>query len=237
MSDTLLTRLYDDQTRLRRGAVACCVVLAVFATACGGGGSSTSTTAVTNALVRPPALPLSGCTYMIDGKVQPDEVPGLKPTFPPSQPDDAANAAVQHIGAHGGTAMVGSILLHSGTKLYNGPDTSQPAIGTVSDTSLLEVFEPVVWVDSTGKSWMATFLACGGPNLYWISVDQADAKIPSGGVLVSALLAQLRVAPPYTQTGRGSLLPMKMDNTRRLVFVDTRVPFSIGRGQLINSLG
>jgi len=237
MNDRLLARLHHGRTRIRRGAVACCVVLAVFATACGGGGSSTSTTAETNALVRPPALPLSGCTYMIDGKVQPDEVPGVKPTFPPSQPDAAANAAVRHIGAHGGTGMVGSILLHPGTNLYNGPDHSQPPVGTVSVSNLLEVFEPVVWVDGAGKSWLATFLACGGSNLYWISVDQADAKIPSGGVLVSSLLAQLRVAPPYTQTGRGSLLPVKLDNTRRLVFVDSRVPFSIGRGQLINSVG
>jgi len=237
MSDRLLTRLHDGPRHLRGGAVACCVVLSVFATACGGGGSSTSTTVLTNALVRPPALPLSGCTYMINGKVQPDEVPGVKPAFPPSQPDAAADAAVQHISAHGGTAMVGSILLQPGTNLYNGPDHSQPAAGTVSHSNLLEVFEPVVWVDSAGKSWMATFLACGGPNLYWISVDQADAKIPSGGVLVSTLLAQLRVAPPFTQTGRGSLLPMKLDYTRRLVFVDSRVPFSIGRGQLINYVG
>jgi hypothetical protein len=172
---------------------------------------------------------------MINGAVQPDEVTGVNPTFPQSQPDAAADAAVESIRGHGGSAVVASFLLPPGTALYNGPETSQAPVGTVSSTEQLYVYEPVVWVDHTGKSWLASFLACGGPNLYWVSVDQVDSKIPNGAGSVGSTLAEFRKARPYTQTGKGSLLPIKIDHTDHFVFDDPRVTFAIGRGQIITS--
>jgi hypothetical protein len=170
---------------------------------------------------------------MIDGKVLPDELPGIKPTFPQSQPDAAADEAIASIRAHGGSAMVGSFLLPLGTKLYNGPDTTQPPVGVVSSTDEFYVYEPVVWRDHSGKSWLASFVACGGPNLYWVSVDQVDTKMPSGPGSLSSTLAEFRKAPPYTQTGKGSLLSIKIDRTDHFVFDDPRVTFAIGRGQIV----
>jgi hypothetical protein len=172
---------------------------------------------------------------MIDGKVLPDEVPGVKPTFRQSQPDTASGAAIASIRAHGGSAAVGSFLLPPGTELFNGPDNSQPPIGTVSTTEQLYAYEPVVWVDRSGKSWLASFLACGGPNLYWVSVDQVDSKSASGAGSVGSTLAEFREAPSYTKTGKGSLLPIKIDQTDHFVFDDSQVTFAIGRGQIIIS--
>ena len=109
-------------------------------------------------------------------------------------------------------------------------------MGTVSSTEQFYVYEPVVWVDHAGKSWLASFLACGGPNLYWVSVDQVDSKMPGGAGSVGSTLAEFRKAPPYTQTGKGSLLPIKIDHTDHFVFDDPQVTFAIGRGQIIISL-
>ncbi|HXQ62505.1 MAG TPA: hypothetical protein VN796_09235 [Acidimicrobiales bacterium] len=209
--------------------------LALCVAACGSSGPASTASAAMARLVKTPALPLQGCTYMIDGKVLPDEVPGVKPTFPQSQPDAASDSAIASIRAHGGSAVVGSFLLPPGTELYSGPDVRQPPVGTVSSTDQFYVYEPVVWVDHSGKSWLASFLACGGPNLYWVSVDQVDSKGASGAGSVGSMLAEFREAPPYTQTGKGSLLPIKIDRTDPFVFDDPQVTFAIGRGQIIIS--
>jgi hypothetical protein len=172
---------------------------------------------------------------MINGKVLPDEVPGVKPTFRQSQPDAASDSAIASIRAHGGSAAIGSFLLPPGTELYGGPDMSQPSVGKVSSTQQFYVYEPIVWVDHSGKSWLASFLACGGPNLYWVSVDQVDSKSSSGAGTLGSMLAEFRKAPSYTQTGKGSLLPVKIDHTDHFVFDDSQVTFAIGRGQIIIS--
>ncbi len=221
--------------RLRRAAAGATAVLALCLAACGGSGSASTGSVTTAALVKTPPLPLQGCTYMINGQVPPGEAPGESPAFPQSQPDAAAASAIASIRGHGGSAMVGSFLLPAGTALYNGPDTSQPPVGTVSSTQQFVVVEPVVWVDHSGKRWLASFLACGGPNLYWISVDQVDSKQPGGAGSVGSQLTAFQKAPPYTQTGKASFLPIKVDHTDHFVFDDPRVTFAIGRGELIIS--
>jgi len=235
MNDRPLHVLRAERPRIRHTAMAATIGLAICLAACGGSGSATTSSVPTAALVKTPPLPLQGCTYMIDGKVQPDELTGVQPTFPQSQPDASADSAISSVRAHGGTAMVGSFLLPPGTELYNGPDKSEPPVGTVSSNEQFYVYEPVVWVDHTGKSWLASFLACGGPHLYWVSVDQVDSKMPSGAGSVGSTLAQFRQAPPYTQTGKGSLLTIKIDATDHFVFDDSRVTFAIGRGQIVIS--
>ena len=47
----------------------------------------------------------------------------------------------------------------------------------------IQVAEPVVWTDATGGKWLAFFLSCGGPALYWVSVDSLEHQNRADGML------------------------------------------------------
>ena len=209
------------------------LALVVLASTAACGGTGTPTHLSTAGLVQPPPVPLEGCTWTFNGSV-PQGVPqGVQPSFPRISPDQAAIDALHHVKAHGGTGLVSGFDLPSSTPLHPGPDASSAPVATVPAGQVIVASEPVLWTDSSGGHWLAFFLACGGDNLYWVSVDQV-AKIdgPAGDQLrrtIPALLA----APPYTTSHRASALPITLNNERHLVWKDPAVPFAVGRGELL----
>src|SRR5665213_842973 len=93
--------------------------LMFVATACGGTSSATTTSTVASgAVVRPPAIPLQGCNYVLNGAVPAGEPAGLQPGFRPVPPDHAAQLALAPLTAHGGIGLVDGLTLPSGVKLY-----------------------------------------------------------------------------------------------------------------------
>ena len=188
----------------------------------------------TATLVKTPPLPLQGCTYVIDGQVPPGEAPGESPRFRSHsrmpRPPRRSRASVDTAGPPWSAASCCLPALRSTTVPTRA---SRPWARSLHQQFV--VVEPVVWVDHSGKRWLASFLACGGPNLYWISVDQVDSKQPGGAGSVGSQLTAFQKAPPYTQTGKASFLPIKVDHTDHFVFDDPRVTFAIGRGELIIS--
>jgi hypothetical protein len=218
----------------RAVAVGLVCVAALAAAACGSGTGATTSlpTVSTDAIVTPPDFTLQGCTYAFDGTVPAGEPQGLKPTFPPFGADQSATDALQHIRSHGGVAMVDSVDLPGGTDLYAGPDTGAK-VGSIPSGDSILAAEPVVWTDARGGKWLAFFLSCGGPSLYWVSVDGLKHQNRSVGTGVAQQIAELEKAPPYTQTGTASLLPIAIDGQRQLEFTDAKVTFLVGRGELV----
>ncbi len=225
--------------RRRAVAVVAAGLVALTVAACGGGSSSTGTTAATSgstdSVVTPPAFTLQGCTYVLDGKVPTGEPTGLKPHFPSFSPDPSARAALRIIKGHGGTAMVDGVTLPAGTTLHAGPDTSGTKVGTIPSGQSILAAEPVVWTDSSGHTWLAFFLSCGGDNLYWVSLSELAKQNPSIGESLASLVSELAKAPPYTKSGQASLLPIVVDDEHHLVFADPKVTFSVGRGELVSA--
>ena len=201
-----------------------------LAAACGSGVSA-GTTAAGPVLVKPPDLTLQGCTYVIDGKVPPGEPTGLQPHFASFSPDQAATDALQKIKAKGGTGLVYGFTLPSATSLYAGPDTTGGVVGTVPASNALLASDPVLWTSSTGQAWLAFFVACGGNNLYWVSVEALTRRDPQAGV--AQTIAQLKAAPPYDRSGKASSLPIRIDDRAHLVWKNALIPFAVGRGQLV----
>jgi hypothetical protein len=220
----------------RRAAVGVAGLAALAATACGRGGGSTSPTsapAATVSIVRPPDFTLQGCTYVLDSTIPASEPQGLKPGFPPFSADGSATTALRHIKDHGGTAMVDSVTLPSGTRLYAGPDLGGASVGAIPAQDSILAAEPVVWTGAHGDTWLAFYLSCGGDALYWVSVKGLEGQNPSAGGAVAAQIAQLRQASLYTKTGTASLLPIVVNGRQQLAFSDPKVTFPVGRGELV----
>jgi hypothetical protein len=220
---------------LSRAVAVALVCLAAVATAACGSGTGASTpppTVSADAIVKPPDFTLQGCTYVFDSTIPAGEPQGLKPTFPPFGADQSATDALRHIRSHGGVAMVDSVDLPGGTDLYAGPDTAA-LVGSIPSADSILAAEPVVWTDAQGGKWLAFFLSCGGQSLYWVSVDGVEHQNHSVGTDIAQQIAESEKAPPYTQTGSASLLPIEIDGQRRLTFTDPKVIFLVGRGELV----
>ena len=185
--------------------------LALMAAACGGSSLSTSTSTVAHGpVVRPPAVPLQGCNYVLNGIVPPGEPAGVQPDFPPFAPDGAAQSAISHIATHGGIGLVYGFTLPPGVKLYAGPDAGRQPIATIPLSHSILAADPVLWTTDSGSRWLAFFVACGGAHLYWVSVNQIGKADAGAGAEAVRAIAMLEVAAPYTQTGRASILPVKI---------------------------
>jgi hypothetical protein len=225
------TRSHVGAGRRCRWPLVAVGLVALVASACGG--SSTATPASTVAIVKPPGFTLQGCTYVFDSTIPAGEPQGIKPGFAPFAPDAAAKTALEQIRDHGGTAMVDSVAVPAGTKLYAGPSTGEPPAGTVPTGDSIQASEPVVWTDRTGDDWLAFFLSCGGDSLYWASVKGVTGQDASAGGQIATQIQQLRHAAPYTRTGHASMLPITVNGQKHLVFANPKVAFSVGRGELI----
>jgi len=185
--------------------------LMFVATACGGTSSATTTSTVAaGAVLRPPAIPLQGCTYVLNGAVPAGEPAGIQPGFRSFTPDQAAQSAIAHITAHGGTGLVDGFSLPSGVKLYAGPDSGSAPVATIPVDRSMLAGDPVLWTTGSGAHWIATFVACGGQHLYWVSVDQIGKADAATGAATASTITMLEAAAPYTQTGQASALPVKI---------------------------
>jgi hypothetical protein len=226
------------ERRARRVAAMGVVALALVASACSGSPSSSSTTTGNTSLVAlaTPSTPVQGCTYTVGGQVQPYLPTGKNPHFASFSPDPSANAALNSIKTKGGTGAVSSFELPSGTMLRSGPSSSAPVVGTVPSSDQLQVYDPIVWTDATGQYWLAAFLACGGSHLYWVGLDDLQRTNSASAKMVGTELAQLRAAPSYVKTARGSFLPILIDPTGHVVWKDRAIPFDVGRSELTSVL-
>jgi hypothetical protein len=198
------------QRRVRARLPVAVLALALLTAACGSSGPA----ATTDALVLPPAVPLQGCTYVLNGSVPVGEPSGVHPNFPAFSPDQAAQSAIQDIATHGGTGIVGGFDLPTGTALYAGPDSSGSPVATLSGGDTLLTVGPVLWTTSSGAEWLAFFVACGGNNPYWVSVNQVVKANPVDGQPLADSIVSIKAAPSYLETGRGSTLPIKIEKKR-----------------------
>jgi hypothetical protein len=185
-------------------------------------------------LVTAPDFSLQGCTFTVNGSIPPGEPNGLKPSFPAFSPDPSANAAVKSIEEHGGTALVDGAGVPPGATLYAGPDRSGTVVGTVPSGQSILLAEPVIW-HSDGDTWLAFFLQCGGPNLYWASLDEIKQVSPTTASDLATTLSELKGAPPYSQSHQASFETVAVKD-RSLVWTDSSIPFPVARGQLIKSV-
>jgi hypothetical protein len=209
--------------------------LALAAAACGSSSSTTASTALAGTVVGPPLVPLQGCTYVLNGNVPAGEAQGIQPDFPTFAPDQAAQAAIGHIGAHGGTGLVYGFSLPSGVKLFAGPDTGESPVATVPVSRSIVAEDPLLWTSGSGALWLAFFIACGGQHLYWVSVNQIGKVDPATGAAAVHTIAVLESAAPYTQTGKASALPVRIANGQ-FVWAAPAGPYALvapARGQLL----
>jgi hypothetical protein len=213
---------------LAAGAV---VLAAAFVAACGGStAATTSTTAATaTPAVRPPAVALQGCNYVVDGIVPAGMSQGVQPPFPSFGPNRAALSALAHIRQHGGTGLIDGFTIPPGTALYAGPDPTVAPVATVPGARSLLIAEPVLWTSSSGAHWLATFLACGGPNLYWIDVHQISRADSAAGTQVTASIAAA-LATPLTGSG-ASTAPLTITADHRFAWTTGKVTFAVARGE------
>jgi hypothetical protein len=210
--------------------VALLMTSAAALTACGGSSSATGSTG----LVTAPDFSLQGCTFTVSGSIPPGEPHGLKPSFPAFSPDPSANVAVKSIEEHGGTALVDGAGVPPGATLYAGPDRTGTVVGTVPGGESILLAEPVIW-RSGDDTWLAFFLQCGGPNLYWASLDEIKQVSPTTARDLTTTLSELKDAPPYSQSHQASFETVAIKD-RSLVWTDSSIPFPVGRGQLIQSV-
>jgi hypothetical protein len=220
-----------EQMTLRRRPIAVVIAgLLAIAAAC---GSSTPAPLSTASLVQPPPVALQGCTWTVNGSVPQGAPQGLTPAFPHFSPDQAAVSALKRIKAKGGTGLVYGVSLVANVPLHAGPDASQAPIASVPPGQSITVSEPGLWTTSSGAQWLAFFLACGGSNLYWASVQEIAKVSPNDGVRLHRDIPALLAAAPYTTTGKTSALPIIIDSQRHLVWATPKVPFAVWRGELI----
>jgi hypothetical protein len=221
--------------------VAAALAVATTAAGCGGSsgaagtGTSPAVAREASALVQPPKLTLSGCQYEVDNVIPPGEPKGGKAPFAPFTPDPSAVAALRQIQQHGGTGVVDSFTLPSGTTLFTGPSTSAAKAGVIPAGHSVLAADPVLWTDQSGHDWLAFFLICGGDDLYWLDVEQVLHHNPRFGQSLAQTIAQLRSALPYTRTGMISLLPLRIDGSHRFAWVAPSISFSPARGQYLNT--
>ena len=201
----------------RYAAVLMAVLLAagLGAAACG----SSPTTAANTIVVKAPDFVLSGCTYVLDGTIPAGEPDGVQPHFSKFSPDSSATAALEQIKAHGGTALVNGFMIPGGTRLYAGPDTSQPSVGTIPSNYAILAAEPVIWKDASGDTWVAFFVSCGGSNLYWMSLKQVEHQNPQAAGSISPFITE-KSLEPITVTDQN------------FAWKSSNLNFIIGRGEL-----
>jgi hypothetical protein len=216
-------------------AAAIVAVLALALSACGG--STPAATGDTDALhVSAPSDPVLGCTYTVNGQISPDLPTGKNPHFASFSPDPSAYAALNSIKKKGGTGAVDNFMLPAGTKLRSGPSSSAPVVGTVAGVDELQLLEPIVWTDSAGQEWLATFIACGGPNLYWAGMKDLQSTNPTAAKTVEKQLTEDRNAPPVTKTDMVSDLPIAITGDGHLNWKDKSIAFTVGRGEIVSGL-
>ena len=217
----------------RRFGAAVLALAALALAACGGGSAASTTTTASSAstvLVKPPDLPLQGCNYVLNGSVPPSESAGIQPPFTLAGPDQAGQAALRAIRAHGGTGLVSGYTLPPGVKLYAGPDAGSTPVATITGARSLLVADPVLWTTASGAQWLASFIACGGHGLYWIDVAQIGTADKQTGLAVTRSIASLQAAAPYPGSGTASALPITISGKRQFAWVNPAVKFAIGRG-------
>ena len=219
--------------RSRSLGVVALMLMASTVAACGSsGGSANNDPPAPSALVVAPDYTLQGCTFLVNGSVPPGEPQGVNPNFPSFPSTVSSNKAITTIAQRGGTAIVDGTGLPSGTKLYGGPDATGPVVGVIPANDSIVVAEPVLWTDAKGGKWLAFFLICGGRNLYWASLDEVQQLSPAAGETITSLIDQLSKAPPYSTSHQASLLGIKVEK-RALVWDDSSVQFTVGRGEMI----
>jgi len=222
----------------RVGSVRVIGVLALVALSVSAGACSAKTASSTKApagagVVRPPVVPVQGCTYAPNGSIPAGAPQGIDPHIPVFRSDQTATAALNRIRARGGTGLVYGFSLPAGTKLFAGPDASTAPVTTVPLGRSITVSDPVLWTTSPKARWLAFFLACGGTSPYWASVSQvADVDGPAGDQLTKTI-GELLVAAPFTTSGKASALPITIDALHHFAWADPKVPFTVGRGQLV----
>lgn len=219
--------------RVRALALASLVVLGGLATACGG-GSATPAALSTAKIVSVPPVPVQGCAYVLNGQVPTGEYTGTQPSWPAWSPDAAAVAALASIKARGGTGLVYGFSFPTGTHLYAGPDTGR-IVATVPQGSSVATSEPVLWATHGGARWLAFFIACGGPNLYWVSLQQLATVSASQAAADQNAINGLLSAKPYQPmtNPRASALPIVIQRGQ-FTWKDPAVQLVIARGQLLN---
>jgi hypothetical protein len=215
-----------------RGCLFAVAIAAVGVTAgCGGSGSAApSTTATDAAAVHAPDWQLQSCTFTVDGKVPSGSPQGIAPGYPSFSPDATAGTALATVQKDGGHDLWDSFILANGTKLYAGPDTGAASVATVASGTQLLVAEPVLWTDSSGKQWLAFFVACGGPHLYWVSVDQAQG-VNAG--LEKQIATDTAASSSYTGSfpEHPSVQPVAVKG-QQLTWKNPAIPVDVGRGMV-----
>ncbi len=185
-----------SRRRVRRSRRALAMVgalaLGVSLAACGGSSPSSSDppTPANEVAVKAPDFDLQGCTYVLEGTIPPGEPSGVPPNFHSFSPDESATAAVNDMKKHGGVALGNGFNLPGGTRLYAGPDLSKPSVATIPSNYDVLVAEPVIWKDAHGDTWIAFFISCGGPNLYWASLNQIEHQNPQAADGITPLLVK-----------------------------------------------
>jgi hypothetical protein len=192
----------------------------IGAAACGSSSTSAPTSKI---VVKAPGFVLQGCTYVLNGTVPAGEPEGVQPHFSTFSPDSAATSALETMKEHGGSALVNGFLIPGGTHLYAGPDTSQPSVGTVPSNYAILAAEPVIWKDSSGGTWAAFFVSCGGQNLYWMSLKQVERQNPQAASSITPLVT------------KDSLEPIRITD-QNFAWKSSKLTFIIGRGELIGHL-
>jgi hypothetical protein len=172
----------------------------------------------------------------VNGQISQDLPTGKNPHFTSFTPDPSAYAALNSIKQKGGTGAVDNFMLPAGTKLRSGPSSSAPVVGTVAAIDQLQLFEPIVWTDSTGQEWLGTFLACGGSNLYWAGMNDLQKVSPSAASSIKKQLAQDRAAQPVTKTDMVSDLPIVISKSGQVDWKDKSIAFAVARGEIISGL-
>ncbi len=203
--------------------------LALVASACSNGPSTSSGSSFAPAQ---PTDPLVGCTYTINGQVQSYLPTGRNPHFAAFSPDSSAESALHSIKTKGGTGIVDTFILPAGAELRSGPSPSAPVVGKISETDELQLYDPILWTDSAGGQWLASFIACGGRNLYWVSLADLQKTNPAFAKGLRSQLTQLRTARPYPETAMASLLPIVINTSKEVVWKDRSITFNVGRAEL-----
>ncbi len=217
--------------RVRWCLIALAIAAVVATTGCGGSGSATpSTTATDTAAVHAPDWQLQSCTFTVDGKVPSGSPQGMAPGYPSFSPDATAGTALASVRKDGGQALWDSFILANGTELYAGPDTGTAPVATVASGTQLLVAEPVLWTDSSGKQWLAFFVACGGPHLYWVNVDQAQGDNVG---LAKQMATDASTTRSYTGAfpEHPSIQPVVV-NGHELAWKNPAIPVDVGRGMV-----
>jgi hypothetical protein len=209
--------------RLRAMALAGVLAVAAVTAACGGSTPSSSSdppTPANEVVVTAPDFQLQGCTYVLENTIPAGEPQGVQPNFKSFEPDESATSAMKQVKEHGGVALANGFNIPGGTKLYAGPDASKPSVGIIPSNYDILVAEPVIWTDGSGNTWVAFFVSCGGPNLYWVQLKQIQKANPNAASSITPLLSV-----------KDSLLPITIAD-KNFAWKNPQMTLIIGRGEM-----